>query len=356
MKRSILASFLMAAVCSPLAALDTTTVKERSTTRLAEGVYEIRHPDAPDGFPNSNTTVIVGDKGVLVVDSCLLPSQAKLDIAQIRQWTSKPVLYVVNTHWHFDHTLGNATYLEAFPGAQIIAQQATAKTIAAWNPGAMERYPQREERFRKVLESGKNPDGSPLTESDRKDFEQAIAGLKPVVAEMRSTVQAMPTLVFEKSLDIDLGGREVQVRFLGKGNTAGDTIVYLPQEKIVATGDLVVSPSPYLFGGFPVEFVTTLERLMEFDAQTIVPGHGQVMHDWNYARMVHDMQRDVEAQIERESNLGKTLEEVKADAPGWQLTKDWTARFAQGDKETEQAFTSVYGALITAAYNQLKMR
>ena len=356
MKTFVVSSLLIAALCAPLTALDKPTVKERSTTKLADGVYEIRHPDAPDGFPNSNTTVVIGDKGVLVVDSCLLPSQAKLDIAQIKQWTTKPVLYVVNTHWHFDHTLGNATYLAAFPAAQIVAQRATAKTIAAWNPGAMERYPQRAERFRKILESGKNPDGSPLTEGDRKDYQDSIAGLAPVVAEMKSTVQAMPTMVFDEALDLDLGGRAAQVRFLGKGNTAGDTIVYLPKEKVVATGDLVVSPAPYLFGGFPVEFVTTLERLMEFDAQTIVPGHGQVMHDWNYARMVHDMQRDVEAQIEREINLGKSLDDVKAEAPTWQLAKDWTARFAQGDKETEQAFTSVYNALVTAAYNQLKMR
>jgi glyoxylase-like metal-dependent hydrolase (beta-lactamase superfamily II) len=349
-------SVFLLVLCITASALDTPTVKERSTAKLAEGIYTIRHPDAPDGFPNSNTTVIIGDKGVLVVDSCLLPSQAKLDIAQIRQWTPKPVLYVVNTHWHFDHTLGNSTYVQAFPAAQIIAQRATAKTIAAFNPGAVERYPKREQRFRQVLDSGKNPDGTPLTEGDRKDYEQAIAGLAPVVAEMKGTVQAMPTLVFDEALDVDLGGRIAQVRFLGKGNTAGDTIVYLPKEKIISTGDLVVSPAPYLFGGFPVEFVPTLERLMEFDAQTIVPGHGQVMHDWQYARMVHDLQRDVEAQLEREINLGKTLDEVKAEAPNWQLTKDWTQRYAQGDKDIEQQFASVYGALITAAYNELKMR
>src|SRR5690348_1180905 len=124
MKTFVVSSLLIAALCTPLVALDKPTVKERSITKLADGVYEIRHPDAPDGFPNSNTTVVIGDKGVLVVDSCLLPSQAKLDIAQIKQWTTKPVLYVVNTHWHFDHTLGNATYLAAFPAAQIVAQRA----------------------------------------------------------------------------------------------------------------------------------------------------------------------------------------------------------------------------------------
>src|SRR5262249_52517023 len=99
---------------------DSSTTKERTVTKLAEGIWEIRHPDAPDGFPQSNTTVIIGEKSVLVVDSCLLPSTAKQDVGQIRTWTNKPVTYLVNTHWHFDHTLGNATYAAAWPNIQII--------------------------------------------------------------------------------------------------------------------------------------------------------------------------------------------------------------------------------------------
>src|SRR5215218_8881897 len=102
-----------------LFAADSVNTKERTVTQIAEGVYVIRHPDAPTGFPNGNTTVIIGDKEVLVVDSCYLPSDASKDIEQIRQWTSKPVRYLVNTHWHGDHTKGNSTYAEAFPEISI---------------------------------------------------------------------------------------------------------------------------------------------------------------------------------------------------------------------------------------------
>jgi len=104
---------------------DSVATHARTVTRIADGVWTIRHPDAPDTFPQSNTTVIVGDRGVLVVDSCLLPSAAREDIAQIRQWTNKPVTWLVNTHWHFDHTLGNAAYAEAWPGVQIVATRQT---------------------------------------------------------------------------------------------------------------------------------------------------------------------------------------------------------------------------------------
>lgn len=79
---------------------DSTKTLTRSFEKIAEGVYTIRHKDAPDTFPQGNTTVIIGDREVLVVDSCYLPSSAREDIAQIRQWTNKPVRYLVNTHWH----------------------------------------------------------------------------------------------------------------------------------------------------------------------------------------------------------------------------------------------------------------
>src|SRR3954464_15285707 len=95
-----LAIFLFAT----FAVADSTATKDRTITKLADGIYEIRHPDAPDTFPQSNTTVIIGDKGVFVVDSCLLPSTAREDVEQIKKWTNKPVIYLLNTHWHFDHT------------------------------------------------------------------------------------------------------------------------------------------------------------------------------------------------------------------------------------------------------------
>src|SRR3954467_10294894 len=158
---------------------DSIATHERTVTKLADGIYEIRHPDAPDTFPQGNTTVIIGERGVFVVDSCLLPSSARQDIAQIKQWTDKPVMFLLNTHWHFDHTLGNATYAAAFPGLQIIAHAHARKEITEFNPGAVERYPQRRERFKKIIDSGKDADGKPLSDADRRDYEKSLAGLEP---------------------------------------------------------------------------------------------------------------------------------------------------------------------------------
>jgi glyoxylase-like metal-dependent hydrolase (beta-lactamase superfamily II) len=335
---------------------DSTATSTRTVTKLADGIYEIRHPDAPDTFPQSNTTVIIGESAVLVVDSCLLPSTARQDIEQIKQWTNKPVTYLVNTHWHFDHTMGNASYAAAFPGIQIIAQTATLKTIADFNPGAKERYPTRAERFKKVLDTGKAPDGTPLTAFDRADYEKSLAGLSGVVAEFNTTTQLVPNVSFEHELNIDLGNRMVHIRHLGKGNTAGDTIVYLPKEKILVTGDLLDHPVPYMFGGFPVDFVKTLWTMLQLDASTIVPGHGDVLHDKAYIQQTMELMQAVNVEVEKEINEGKTAEEVQAELPKRLDVKAWREKFAGSDQDSQGFFDQSFAGLVKQSYAQIKMR
>jgi len=335
---------------------DSTSTTERTVTNIAEGIYEIRHPDAPDGFPQSNTTVIVGERGVLVVDSCLLPSTARQDVEQIRKWTSKPVTYLVNTHWHFDHTLGNQTYADAFPGIQIIAQRATQKVIADFNPGAIERYPNRADRFRKILESGKNADGKPLTPGDRQDYEHALSGIGAVVAEFKNTVQLVPNVAFDTELDVDLGNRPVQIKFLGHGNTAGDAVVYLPKDRVVMTGDLVDHPVPYLFGGFPVDQVQTLQNLAALDATTIIPGHGDVLHDKTYIYLMIDLLKTVNAEIEKEVNNGKKLPEVQESFQKSFDVKSWRDRFVGNNADDSSFFDQSFEGLVKKSFNQIETR
>ena len=251
------AALLLTLLLSPLRLLaDSASSKHRMVTKLAEGVYEIRHQDAPDHFSQGNTAVIVGDTGVLVVDSCYLPSSAREDITQIRQWTNKPVGYLLNTHWHNDHIQGNAAYAEAFPGITIVAQTETAMLMALRVGSYLSEYPHRMERFQQELESGKDPSGRPLTEEEKEDLKNAVAGgraaSEAVSAEFQGLKVKVPAIAFDHELDLDLGNREVQLKYLGRGNTVGDAVAYLPKQKILIAGDLVDSPVPYLYGGFPM--------------------------------------------------------------------------------------------------------
>jgi cyclase len=355
-QRNILFTAMIILSGQLLVLADSTTTKDRTITKLAECVYEIRHPDAPDTFPQGNTLVVIGEKAVLVVDSCLLPSSARLDIEQIRKWTSKPVTYLVNTHWHFDHTLGNATYAAAFPSVQIIAQKHTAKMIAEFNPGAVERYPGRAQRFKKALDTGKKPDGTPMSEGDRRDYQKSLDGLGPVVAEMKNAVQATANITFDHELTLDLGNRVVELRFLGRANTAGDTVIYLPKEKITAVGDMLDHPVPYFFGGFPVDLVGSLQSLSEIDVQAIVPGHGDVLHDKTYIEQVIGLARAVNLEVERELGQGKTPDEITAGLPKTFDVQSWRQKFVGNDQEDIDFFDGSFEGLVKASVNQVRIR
>jgi cyclase len=336
---------------------DSVVNTERVITKLAEGVYEIRHPDAPDGFPQGNTTVVIGGRGVLVVDSGLLPSSTREDIEQIRKWTDKPVLYVVNTHWHSDHSLGNGLYVAAFPYVQVVAQEETQRLIRDVNPAAIARYPLRKERTEQALATGKKADGSPLTEGERKRYEQRLAGLVPTLAELKAGVDFWPNVAFKDRLDIELGNRPVQIRFLGRGNTSGDTIVYLPNEKVLAAGDLLVHPVPYFFGAFAVEQAQTLDLLGQLDAETIVPGHGEVLHGKQYIYDVRDLLRAVNAFTEKQINAGvQTSDEVEQLLNKTPDVEKWRAKFAGSDARNRSFFDANLHALVSVAFDQIGTR
>src|SRR5215471_4126181 len=163
-------ALLLLCLVTPVLMLADSSTKQRAVTKLADGVYEIRHANAPDHFSQSNTVVVIGDTGVLVVDSCYLPSSAREDIAQIRHWTNKPVRYLLNTHWHNDHVQGNAAYMESFPGIAVIAQTETAKLMALRVGSYLMDYPHRMERFQKELDTGKDENGRTLTADEKEDL------------------------------------------------------------------------------------------------------------------------------------------------------------------------------------------
>jgi glyoxylase-like metal-dependent hydrolase (beta-lactamase superfamily II) len=108
---------------------------QRSVTKVADGIYVIIHKDAVlAGWPQGNTTVIIGDGGVFVVDACFLTGSAKEDIVEIKRLTSKPVRYLLNTHFHIDHNAGNSAYMDAFPTLEIIASTETRRFMDDENP------------------------------------------------------------------------------------------------------------------------------------------------------------------------------------------------------------------------------
>jgi cyclase len=330
---------------------------ERKVTKLAEGVYEIEHQDAGDGFASGNSTVIIGDRQVFVVDSCFLPSAAREDIAQIRQWTDKPVSFVLNTHFHNDHNLGNRIYMDAFPALTIIAHVETKKEMDLFGPGSESREEKTNASLQQMLSTGKTRDGKPLSEDDKTQLKNALARRIPVAEELKKVKFQSATLTFERDFSLDIGSREVQVRFLGRANTGGDAVVYLPREKIVITGDIVVYPIPYVYDGYPTEWIGTLQNLAQLDADTIVPGHGPIMHDKIYIYMMRDLMKStIDQMAEKLRQSGPAMFQTPDDVKGAVNLTPFRQRFAGNDKELGAAFDDMTTNLIKVAFEEQSLR
>ncbi|MBZ5599800.1 MAG: MBL fold metallo-hydrolase [Acidobacteriia bacterium] len=283
---------------------------QRGVTKVADGVYVIIHKDAVVGvWPEGNTTVIIGDRAVFVVDACFLPSSAKEDIAEIKRFTSKPVRYLLNTHFHIDHNAGNSVYKDAFPDVEIIAQTETRRFMDDANPAFAANVADPNGRpstvtlpaLKKELESGMDEDGKALSAEEKATVPQQIAQVENEIAEYRNFKYQTPTITFDHELVLDIGNREVQVEHLGRGNTPGDALVYLPREKVLITGDLLTWPIPYMRMSYPREWVEVLRTMSRMDTDVIVPGHGMLLHDKTYMNEVIALLDSVVKQVHEQA-------------------------------------------------------
>jgi glyoxylase-like metal-dependent hydrolase (beta-lactamase superfamily II) len=178
-----------------------------------------------------------------------------------------------------------------------------------------------------------------------------------VLAELKDLKFQSATLSFDRDFSIDLGLREVQIKFLGRGNTPGDAVAYLPKEKIVAAGDLVVLPIPYFYDGYPSEWGLTMQRLAELGATSIVPGHGPVLHDNSYVYLVRDMLKSAVDQVTeglRKTGpaMFRTVDDVKngVDLAGFKQ------RFAGNDKDLAAAFDQAAQDLVKLVFREASLR
>jgi cyclase len=232
---------------------------------------------------DGNAVAIVSRDGVLVFDSNGTPAASAAVLADIRKLTSQPVRYVVNSHWHWDHWYGTETYTKAFRDVKVVAHEKTRAMMAG-----------------------------PAIEFNRPGLEQQLPGyiamlqeraasrpaLQPAVEEARFFLDqkkraqpVLPEVTFKDRLDLRLGERRIQVLHYDRAVTPGDAFLYLPDEKIVVTGDLLVNPVSFALSSYPTGWLRTLERIDALDARVIVPGHGAPLRDKTLLRAHMEVMR-----------------------------------------------------------------
>lgn len=246
------------------------------TRELADGVYALlSNRGAVD-----NSGFVIGDKGVLVIDSHINRAMAEQIQRAVRDVTDKPILYLVNTNYHGDHTFGNYV----FPASTtIVAQRKTAARMRDF-----------EEEKRVLLTT--------------------VNGDPDVYAEARLR---LPDLVFDEYLRLDLGGRIVELHHFGAANTPGDTVVYVPEAKVAWTGNFILGEGsiPPLFEFGAGTFLGSLTRMrLTLDVRTIVPGHLSVVDDQVievYLRYLAGVLREAREAV----RSGKSLHDLVRSSP-----------------------------------------
>jgi cyclase len=271
---------------------------ELKTTPVAGVISMI---EGVNGFAGGNVAVSVGDDGVVLVDDELAPLSAKLK-ARVALLTKKPVRFVINTHWHFDHVGGNPTF--GGGGALIVAHDNVRKRLSVDT----------------VMEMGPTKLPIPATPP---------AGL--------------PVVTFAEEVTLHLNGDDIHIVHVPPAHTDTDAFVHFKKANVIHTGDVYVSEGypivdPNSAGRFEGFVEGTSRMLALADDQTrIIPGHGPIVGKAELAAW-HDMVVKVRDRVAKLKAAGKTLEQVKAAKPSAEFDPKYGQGFIKPDMLVEAAY------------------
>jgi len=242
--------------------------------KVADGVYgAIARGRA---ILNCNAVIFENANDLMIVDAHAAPSAVYALVAQIRrEITQKPVRYVVTTHLHGDHTQGLPAYRSVAPKAEIVAGAKTRQLLGELGPsrlkGAVEAVPKAIDGYREKLAKSK-------TAEEKSYYEEMISQSRSFLEEMRNVGVEMPDVTFADHMTIHDKAHDLELSFRGRGHTAGDIVVFCPQKKAIASGDLLHSFFPTIGDGYPRDWPATLQSMSELEFVHVVGGHGGPHH------------------------------------------------------------------------------
>jgi len=238
--------------------------------KVAEGVYYATSAGTMN--VGANSPIFVNDDEVLMVESSITPAAARAMVNDIKAITIKPIRYVVDSHYHYDHAHGNQVFISS---ATVIGHENTYKRLQT---NVLEQYtfltsvqpvPARVDGLKQRLAQEKDPE-------QKAAIERQIKSSLDYLEQVKETKVTPPNLTLDRRMTLYRGSREIQIIYLGRGHTDTDVVVYLPKERTIATGDLMESVISYMGDSYPDEWIGTLDRLRALDFDTVLPGHGVV--------------------------------------------------------------------------------
>jgi cyclase len=241
----------------------------------------------------ANSPVLVNDDEVLIVDSSITPASARALVEDLKAITPKPVRYVVDSHYHYDHAFGNQIF---GPDVQVIGHDHTRSRMLT---NVMEQYtflssvqpvPARVEALKQRIAQETDP-------QQKATLERQVANSLSYLEQVKEVRVTPPTVTFNDTMTLVRGGREIRLLYLGRGHTDTDVVVFLPKERIVCTGDLMESIISYAGDAYMEEWIATLGKLRALDFDTVMPGHGVVFQGKGKIDAFQQYLRDVLKQV-----------------------------------------------------------
>ena len=241
----------------------------------------------------SNSPILINDDEVLVIDSEITPAAARALVQDSTAITPKPVRYVVDSHYHYDHAVGNQIF---GPEVQSIGHDHTRTRLLG---NVMEQFtflrsvqpvPAQVDTLKQRIAQEKDP-------QQKATLERQVANSLAYLEQVKEVKVTPPNLTFNDSMTLVRGGREIRLLYLGRGHTDTDVVVYLPKERIVCTGDLMESVVSYAGDSYPDEWIATLDKLRALDFDTVMPGHGVVFQGKGKIEAFQRYLRDLLTQV-----------------------------------------------------------
>lgn len=314
-----IASLMVFLTCAMATSASAQNVAPFVASEITPQIHLLSTPKDYLGVAFSNVTFIEQRDGFVVIDSGMTAAHGRIVVAYARSLSPKPIKVVAITHWHNDHPQGVSAIRDAYPDVRIITTRATERSLlssdAAFdvgyspNPAAdaavAKRVGETVAQYRQLL-------SDPSTSAERRErLNRAISEINGYIESVPGTYIVPPTETFERQLEIPDREHPVRLMFLGRANTAGDLVAWLPKQKIVVTGDIVVSPYPFGFGSFPKDWINTLGKIIDLGFTTLIPGHGEPQRDTRYLRTLITAISDIRAQVYPLAKKGLSLAEVK---------------------------------------------
>ena len=322
----ILVPVIIALAAAPVAAIAQAPVSEIDIApfvahEINPKVHLLAIPDDWYAAAIGNVILIEQSDGFVVVDSGTSAGNGRAVVRYAKSLANKPIKAVMVTHWHNDHPQGISAIRDAFPKVRIIATRGTEAGMlgpesydvgyrpdAKFDQASLKLLQSSQDNYRKLLDD-------PATPFDRKErIRKALIQFDEMKKDFVGTYIVPPTETFERELVIDDRDVPVRMRFLGRANTEGDAIAWLPRQKIVASGDIVVSPWPFGFGSYSGDWIETLGKIKALGFTTLIPGHGAPQNDVSYLDKLIAAMSDLRAQIFPLAKAGMSLDDVKKKA------------------------------------------